>query len=156
VNDKLLTSRQSFWITLNLAWWCLQWNVDKYGHISAFLGAQRDRLLRPRCIGTERPPTQLLVYLSIYLSIYLIYLSMCIFIKHLFRLQDPFYIPLNCRNPRTKIRYEISRDLRNYSEAIRKTTETSIHYFLHWRCQQQVLPKVVKFLTCHISHSRIR
>ena len=27
-------------------------------------GAQRARLLRPRCIGAERPQTQLLIYLS--------------------------------------------------------------------------------------------
>jgi len=34
-------------------------------------GAQRARLLRPRCIGAEGPRTQLLIYLYIYLSIYL-------------------------------------------------------------------------------------
>jgi len=33
-------------------------------------GAQRTRLLRPRCIGAERPRTQLLIYPSIYLPLF--------------------------------------------------------------------------------------
>ena len=42
-------------------------------------GAQRASLLRPRCIGAERPRTQLLINQSIYLSICLsVCLSICL------------------------------------------------------------------------------